>query len=261
MTSTETLGHQQLFVAGEWRDGGAGTFADLNPATEEKLADVAAASAEDVDAAVAAARAQLSGEWAALPGSQRGQILNRVAELIERDGKLLARLEALDVGKPVMQPTLLDIPKVAMVVSAPSASHDHVRTEPVPQRVNRGPRRRCCPPPAPSSSHAQLPSPGTTRVSRGLLVGSSALYSDVASAITVCTRSARRTSAADGAEDAADRVVPAAARAVDLAPFTTPTDLIDRTYAATTGSGSRRRTDLPPLRRLGRQNHRPGYSH
>ncbi len=112
MTGIETLPHQ-LFVAGEWRDGGAGTFADLNPASEEILVEVAAASEEDVNAAVAAARAQLSGEWAAMPGSQRGQILARVADLIERDAELLARLEALDIGKPVMQPSVLDVPNAA----------------------------------------------------------------------------------------------------------------------------------------------------
>jgi len=112
MTGIETLPHQ-LFVAGEWRDGGAGTFADLNPASEEILVEVAAASEEDVNAAVAAARAQLSGEWAVMPGSRRGQILARVADLIERDAALLARLEALDIGKPVMQPTVLDVPNAA----------------------------------------------------------------------------------------------------------------------------------------------------
>ncbi|WP_431927855.1 phenylacetaldehyde dehydrogenase StyD [Amycolatopsis tucumanensis] len=112
MTTTETF-PSQLFLAGQWRDGTGGTFADLNPATEEKLTDVAAASAQDVDAAVKAARAQLSGEWAALPGSQRGLILNRVADLIDRDAELLARLEALDIGKPVGQPTVLDMPNAA----------------------------------------------------------------------------------------------------------------------------------------------------
>jgi len=112
VTTTETF-PSQLFLAGQWRDGTGGTFADLNPATEEKLVDVAAASAQDVDAAVKAARAQLSGEWAALPGSQRGLILNRVADLIDRDAELLARLEALDIGKPVGQPTVLDMPNAA----------------------------------------------------------------------------------------------------------------------------------------------------
>ncbi|MFD4197214.1 phenylacetaldehyde dehydrogenase StyD [Amycolatopsis thermoflava] len=112
MTTTETF-PSQLFLAGQWRDGTGGTFADLNPATEEKLVDVAAASAQDVDAAVKAARAQLAGEWAALSGSQRGLILNRVADLIDRDAELLARLEALDIGKPVGQPTVLDMPNAA----------------------------------------------------------------------------------------------------------------------------------------------------
>ncbi len=112
MTSTDTL-PSQLFLAGQWQDGGAGTFRDLNPATEETLVEVAAASAEDVNTAVVAARAQLSGEWAAMPGSQRGQVLARVADLIERDAEVLARLEALDIGKPVTQPTVLDVPNAA----------------------------------------------------------------------------------------------------------------------------------------------------
>jgi acyl-CoA reductase-like NAD-dependent aldehyde dehydrogenase len=103
-----------LFIDGGWRPAtGEATFADLNPATEEKLADVAAGSGADVDAAVKAARAQLDGEWGTLPGAARGQILNRVADLIERDAEKLATLEALDIGKPVVQPKLLDLPNAA----------------------------------------------------------------------------------------------------------------------------------------------------
>ncbi|HEX4246738.1 MAG TPA: aldehyde dehydrogenase family protein [Pseudonocardia sp.] len=100
----------QLLIGGQWRAGSAGTFTDRNPATGEPLVEVAAASAEDVDAAVSAARAQLDGEWGAVPGTERARILNRTADLIERDADLLARYEALDVGKPVGQPTVLDIP-------------------------------------------------------------------------------------------------------------------------------------------------------
>jgi acyl-CoA reductase-like NAD-dependent aldehyde dehydrogenase len=100
-----------LFIDGRWGPAaGEATFADLNPATEQKLADVAAGSAADVNAAVDAARAQLDGEWGALPGAARGQILNRVADLIERDAEKLATLEALDIGKPVGQPQMLDLP-------------------------------------------------------------------------------------------------------------------------------------------------------
>ena len=104
----------ELLVDGSWRpaDGGA-TFTDLNPATEDVLAVVAAATAADVDEAVRSARAALSGDWAATPGAVRGRILNRVADLIERDGDLLARLESLDIGKPLGQPTMLDIPNAA----------------------------------------------------------------------------------------------------------------------------------------------------
>ncbi|MBY4383954.1 aldehyde dehydrogenase family protein [Rhodococcus fascians] len=104
----------ELYIAGHWHGASdGGTFTDLNPTTEQPLAEIAAATASDVDAAVRAARAQLGGEWGATPGAVRGQLLNRVADLIERDGDLLARLEALDVGKPVGQPAMLDIPNAA----------------------------------------------------------------------------------------------------------------------------------------------------
>ncbi|MGV9714149.1 phenylacetaldehyde dehydrogenase StyD [Gordonia sp. NPDC003424] len=103
-----------LFVAGEWRaaDGGA-EFTNLNPATAKPLTTVSAASATDVDAAVRAARGQLEGEWGATSGPARARLLNAIADLIDRDAELLATLEALDVGKPIGQPAMLDIPNAA----------------------------------------------------------------------------------------------------------------------------------------------------
>ncbi|MFT4398295.1 phenylacetaldehyde dehydrogenase StyD [Gordonia lacunae] len=104
----------ELLIDGQWRPAQDGeTFDDLHPATGQLLARVAAATAADVDDAVRAARAQLDGDWGATPGTIRGQVLNRVAELIERDSDTLARLEALDIGKPVGQPSMLDIPNAA----------------------------------------------------------------------------------------------------------------------------------------------------
>jgi acyl-CoA reductase-like NAD-dependent aldehyde dehydrogenase len=101
----------ELFIDGRWcAAAGGSTLPDINPATEERLADVAAASPEDVDSAVRAARGQLDGEWGSLSGAARAMILNRVAALIERDADILATLEALDIGKPVGQPAMLDIP-------------------------------------------------------------------------------------------------------------------------------------------------------
>ncbi|GAB3230756.1 phenylacetaldehyde dehydrogenase StyD [Mycolicibacterium hippocampi] len=104
----------ELFVDGQWRPASGGaTLPDLNPANEETLADIAAGSVEDIDAAVRGARAQLDGAWGALSGGARGQILSRIADLIERDAGKLAILEALDIGKPVGQPQVLDIPNAA----------------------------------------------------------------------------------------------------------------------------------------------------
>src|ERR1700754_2040948 len=103
MTNTDTRGAadlpKQLLINGRWQAGSAGTFIDRNPATGQPLAEIAAAPAGGVDPAVTAARAQLEGGWGTTPGSERAKILYRTAELIERDAELLARYEALDVGK------------------------------------------------------------------------------------------------------------------------------------------------------------------
>lgn len=101
----------ELYINGQWRRAsGDRTLPDINPATEQQLAEIAFGSPEDVAAAVRAARAQLSGEWSKLSGGERGAILNRVADLIEANADVLARLEALDIGKPVGQPQMLDVP-------------------------------------------------------------------------------------------------------------------------------------------------------
>ena len=98
-----------LFIDGKWR-AAASTFDDLNPATGKVIVRIAAGDELDVDDAVRAARRALTGEWADMPGAGRAALLNRLADLIERDADELARLEAIDVGKPVGQPTVLDVP-------------------------------------------------------------------------------------------------------------------------------------------------------
>lgn len=101
-----------LLIDGAWRPATDGaTFDVLNPATERLLAAVAAAGPADVDAAVAAARAQADGgEWSRLDGVARGRLLHRLADLIERDAEVLAELEARDVGKPIGEARLVDVP-------------------------------------------------------------------------------------------------------------------------------------------------------
>ncbi|GAB2669194.1 aldehyde dehydrogenase [Gordonia jinhuaensis] len=90
------------------------TFASVNPATGDVLAEVASCDAADVDAAVAAARRAFPG-WSATSAFDRGRILCRLADLIERDVEELALLESLDSGKPVADALGGDVPGTAAV--------------------------------------------------------------------------------------------------------------------------------------------------
>jgi acyl-CoA reductase-like NAD-dependent aldehyde dehydrogenase len=102
----------QLFIEGRWRDAAdGGTFEVLAPASEEVIADVAAATAADVSAAVVAARAQMDGgPWSRMTGTDRRRLLNRLADAMERDSDAIALIEAIDVGKPLADPTRVDVP-------------------------------------------------------------------------------------------------------------------------------------------------------
>ena len=103
-----------LFIDGafvEASDGNA--YKTENPATEEVLADVAAASPADVDRAVeAAGRAQKS-VWGPMPGSERAKYLYRVARIIQERSRELAVLESLDNGKPIRESRDVDVPLAA----------------------------------------------------------------------------------------------------------------------------------------------------
>jgi betaine-aldehyde dehydrogenase len=128
-------------VDGEWCEAAdGGRFEVLNPATEERIAEVSAATPDDVDRAVRAARAQVdTGEWSRVSGSDRGRILTRAADLIERDLETLAALEALEVGKPVHEPRTSDIPNAAETFRhfAGWADKIHGRQIPVPDLRGR----------------------------------------------------------------------------------------------------------------------------
>lgn len=101
---------RQLFINNQFVDALAGgTFATLNPATGEVLATVADARAEDVDAAVRAARTAYEAEWSNLTPSQRGKLLWRVGDLIEENAETLAEIESLDNGKPMLQAQVADV--------------------------------------------------------------------------------------------------------------------------------------------------------
>ncbi|WP_198168380.1 aldehyde dehydrogenase family protein [Herbidospora yilanensis] len=101
-----------LFINGEFVDGSGTPFKTVNPASEETLAEVAAATEADVDRAVQAAR-KAFGVWSALPGSERAKYLFRIARIIQERARELAVLESLDNGKPIKESRDVDLPLVA----------------------------------------------------------------------------------------------------------------------------------------------------
>jgi len=92
-----------MSIAGAPVDGAGGeTIAVIDPATEEILTHVPQATAAEVDAAVAAARAaHRDGRWRRLPATARRDVLQRLAELVAAQAEEFAVLETLDNGKPI----------------------------------------------------------------------------------------------------------------------------------------------------------------
>lgn len=102
-----------LFVDGAFVDPAEDTsLTTFDPATGDALAEVAVASAADVDRAVAAARGAQPG-WAALPGTERAKYLFRIARLVQDRARELAVLESIDNGKPIRESRDVDLPTVA----------------------------------------------------------------------------------------------------------------------------------------------------
>jgi acyl-CoA reductase-like NAD-dependent aldehyde dehydrogenase len=98
--SVSTSQRVSNYIGGVSSDGSTQDVIEVvNPATAEVIGAFAASSAADVDQAVRAARAALPG-WASTPPSERSAILHRLASLVEADLDELARLEAIDAGKP-----------------------------------------------------------------------------------------------------------------------------------------------------------------
>jgi acyl-CoA reductase-like NAD-dependent aldehyde dehydrogenase len=94
---------QSLLIDGQWRDAeGEAAFEVIEPATGERLASVARASATDVDRAVKAARRAFDdGRWSNMAASARSKVLYRIAEGIRGRVDELAVLEARNAGKPI----------------------------------------------------------------------------------------------------------------------------------------------------------------
>jgi betaine-aldehyde dehydrogenase len=100
------------FIDGELVDSGGESEAILNPATGEELAQAASSTPQDVQEAVAAARRAFA-SWSQTTPAERAQALLAMAERVEENGEELARLEALNAGKPLAAVTSDEIPVMA----------------------------------------------------------------------------------------------------------------------------------------------------
>ena len=99
-----------LYIGGKWVPASDGrTFATINPANGEKLADCAEATKEDVDAAVQAAWAAFPA-WRDLGTGARAAILDKIADVIDENAELLATVESMDNGKPIRETMAIDVP-------------------------------------------------------------------------------------------------------------------------------------------------------
>lgn len=103
----------QAFIDGRFRPAASGrTFASLNPATGDTLAEIAACDSRDVDFAVAKARdAFEDGRWSRLHPGDRKAVLIRLAKLIKRNARELAVLESLESGKTIYDCETVDLPE------------------------------------------------------------------------------------------------------------------------------------------------------
>src|SRR6202142_2866898 len=103
---------QRILINGKWVEAASGkTFPTYNPATGEVLANIAAGDREDIDRAVKAARAAFeSGPWSKISASERGRLMWKLSDLLEKHAEEFAQLESLDNGKPLKIARVADLP-------------------------------------------------------------------------------------------------------------------------------------------------------
>src|ERR1700733_3205614 len=108
----------KLLIDGKWSEGSGKSFDTFNPATGEILTQIAEGGVSGVNQAVAAARRafdDVSGPWRKMSASERGKVLWRIADLIDKNIEELAELETLNNGKPIFESRYVDMPMVADV--------------------------------------------------------------------------------------------------------------------------------------------------
>lgn len=128
------IGPTQLLINNEWVESVSGKrFETINPATGEVICDVAEAQASDVDRAVeAACKAFTTGDWTQMSATRRGELLYKLADLIEQNKEELARLETLDNGKPLNESLNVDLPLVISIYRYYAGWADKIQGKTIP---------------------------------------------------------------------------------------------------------------------------------
>ncbi|XP_040825430.1 retinal dehydrogenase 2 isoform X2 [Ochotona curzoniae] len=104
--------YTKIFINNEWQNSESGrVFPVYNPATGEQVCEVQEADKADIDKAVQAARLafSLGSVWRRMDASERGRLLDKLADLVERDRAILATMESLNGGKPFLQAFYVDL--------------------------------------------------------------------------------------------------------------------------------------------------------
>ncbi|MEZ6091013.1 MAG: aldehyde dehydrogenase family protein, partial [Pirellulaceae bacterium] len=128
----------QCFINNQWVDAQSGkTFATINPATEEVIAEVAEGDAADIELAAQAARKAFeTGDWPKMDARDRGRLMFRLADLIEEEIDSLAALESLDNGKPISEARNADLPLVLDCLRYYAGYADKIHGQTIPIRGN-----------------------------------------------------------------------------------------------------------------------------
>ncbi|MBF9028936.1 aldehyde dehydrogenase family protein [Rhodobacterales bacterium HKCCE3408] len=122
----------QVFIAGRWRAPEGGETLPLgDPSTGEEIGRIARGSAADIDAAVAAAREAMAGEWGRASAAERGRVLAKIGRLVTERAEALAEMEATDVGKPLKQ-AMADVVALARYMEFYAGAADKLMGETIP---------------------------------------------------------------------------------------------------------------------------------
>lgn len=124
----------QCFIGGKWIPSASGkTFETIHPATEEVVAQIAEGDKEDIDLAVDAARAQFDGgEWSRMDARERGNLMYKLADILEENVDELAALETLDNGKPIRDSRAADIPLAIECIRYYAGWADKIQGDTIP---------------------------------------------------------------------------------------------------------------------------------